>query len=119
MGLYLLDREELLMHQGEAAWDLACPRSSTEEARRCADAPDRKGEPRRFGPLGEMRQWIESIIDTLKGQLGLERYGGPTPGGLFARVAQRVLALAAGVWFNWQLDQPDNALSDLSSPMTH
>ena len=72
--------------------------------------PDRKGEPRRFGPLGGMRQWIESIIDTLKGQLGLERHGGRTPAGLFARVAQRVLALAAGVWFNWQLNQPDNAL---------
>ncbi|MGH8931128.1 MAG: IS982 family transposase, partial [Egibacteraceae bacterium] len=45
--------------------------------------------------------------DTLKGQLGLERHGGRTPGGLFARVAQRVLALAAGIWFNWQLNQPD------------
>jgi len=26
--------------------------------------PDRKGEPRRFGPLSGMRQWIESVIDT-------------------------------------------------------
>jgi hypothetical protein len=32
--------------------------------------PDRKGEPRRFGPLGGMRQWVESIIDTSKASLG-------------------------------------------------
>jgi hypothetical protein len=43
--------------------------------------PDRKGEPRRFGSLGGMRQWIESVIDTLKDQLGLERHGGRILGG--------------------------------------
>jgi len=32
--------------------------------------PDRKGEPRRFGPLGGMRQWVESVIDTSKASLG-------------------------------------------------
>jgi hypothetical protein len=69
--------------------------------------PDRKDEPRRFGPLGGMRQWIESIINTLKGQLWLEQHGGRTLGGVFVRVAQRLLALAAGVWLNWQLGQPD------------
>jgi hypothetical protein len=69
--------------------------------------PDRKGEPHRFGPLGGMRQWVESIIDTLKGQLGLEQHGGRTLGGVFVRVAQRLLALAACVWFNWQLGEPD------------
>ena len=26
--------------------------------------PDRKGEPTRFGSLGSVRQWIESIIDS-------------------------------------------------------
>jgi Transposase DDE domain len=31
--------------------------------------PDRNDEPRRFGPLGGMRQWIESVINTLKDQL--------------------------------------------------
>lgn len=69
--------------------------------------PDRKDEPRRFGPLGGMRQWVESVIDTLKGQLGLERHGGRTRGGVYVRVAQRLLALAACVWFNWLLGQPD------------
>jgi hypothetical protein len=69
--------------------------------------PDRTDEPRRFGSLGGMRQWIESIIDTLKGQLSLERHGGRTRGGVYARVAQRLLALAACVWFNWLLGEPD------------
>jgi len=65
--------------------------------------PDRKREPRRFGALGGIRQWIESINDTLKGQLSLEEHGGHTPEGVWARVCQRVLALAIGVWHNWQL----------------
>ena len=69
--------------------------------------PDRKDEPRRFGSLGGMRQWIESVIDTLKDQLGLERHGGRTLGGVFVRVGQRLLALAAVVWFNWQLGVAD------------
>jgi hypothetical protein len=65
--------------------------------------PDRRDEPARFGSLRPVRQWIESIIDTLKGQLGLEQHGGRTLAGVQARVAQRLLALAACVWFNWQL----------------
>jgi hypothetical protein len=69
--------------------------------------PDRKDEPRRFGSLGGMRQWIESVVNTLKEQLGLERHRGRTLGGVFVRVAQRLLALAAAVWFNWQLGVAD------------
>jgi hypothetical protein len=65
--------------------------------------PDRKGEKPRFGSLGGMRQWIESVYDTAKGQLSLEDHGGHIPDGVWARVCQRVLALAAGVWHNWLL----------------
>lgn len=68
--------------------------------------PDRADEPRRFGSLGGARQWVESVFDTLKGQLGLEAHGGRTAQGVFVRVAQRLLALAAAIWFNWRLDQP-------------
>jgi len=68
--------------------------------------PDRADEPFRFGSLGGVRQWVEAIFDTLKDQLGLERHGAHTIQGVWIRVAQRLLALAAGVWFNWQLDQP-------------
>jgi hypothetical protein len=69
--------------------------------------PDRKDEPRRFGPLGGMRQWIESVINTLKEQLGLEQHRGRTLGGVLVRVGQRLLALAAGIWWNWQIGAPD------------
>jgi hypothetical protein len=69
--------------------------------------PDRRDEPPRFGPLGGMRQWVESVIDTLKDQLGLERHRGRTLGGVFVRVGQRLLALAAAIWFNWQLHLAD------------
>jgi hypothetical protein len=65
--------------------------------------PDRRDEPARFGSLRPVRQWIESVIDTLKGRLGLEQHGARTPAGGQARIGQRLLALAAAIWFNWQL----------------
>jgi hypothetical protein len=68
--------------------------------------PDRRDEPRRHGNLSTVRQRIESIIDTFKGQLSLEQHGGRTPAGVFARVAQRVLALATAIWHNWATDAP-------------
>jgi hypothetical protein len=68
--------------------------------------PDRADEPTRFGNLGGVRQWIEASIDTLKDQLSLEHHGAHTIHGAWVRVAQRLLALAAGVWFNWQLGAP-------------
>jgi hypothetical protein len=69
--------------------------------------PDRRDERRRYGKLGWIRQRIESINDTLKGQLGLEEHGGRTHLGVFVRVAQRLLALTAGVWHNWLIGAPD------------
>jgi hypothetical protein len=63
--------------------------------------PDRKDETYRNGNLGGVRQWIESVNQTLKGQLDLEDHGGRTPAGVFTRVAQRLLAMAAGIWHNW------------------
>ena len=69
--------------------------------------PDRRDEPARHGNLGGVRQWIESVYDSLKGQLGLERHGGRTPHGVFTRIAQRLLALAACIWHNWATGAPD------------
>jgi hypothetical protein len=69
--------------------------------------PDRADEPRRHGSLGRWRQWIESTFDTLKDQLGLERHGGRTLGGVVVRVGQRLLALAAAIWWNWEISAPD------------
>jgi hypothetical protein len=63
--------------------------------------PDRTDETYTNGNLGGVRQWIESVNQTLKGQLDLEGHGGRTPAGVFTRVAQRLLAMAAGIWRNW------------------
>jgi transposase len=60
-----------------------------------------------LGNLAGLRQWIESINDTLKGQLNLERHGGRTPAGVYARVGQRLLALAAAIWHHWRLNAED------------
>jgi len=73
--------------------------------------PDRKGEQPRFGGLGGVRQWIESIIDTTKGQLSLERHGAHTLDGLITRVAGRLLALAASIWHNWNVGDPGRHLT--------
>lgn len=68
--------------------------------------PDRKDEPARFGKLARYRQWIESIFDTLKGQLSLEHHGGRTLAGVYARVGARLLALGAAIWHNWRIGAP-------------
>jgi len=73
--------------------------------------PDRKDEPSRHGSLGGIRQRVESIIDTLKGQLTLEDHGAHTMTGLITRIAQRLLALAAALWHNWNTGQPGRHLT--------
>ena len=73
--------------------------------------PDRRDERPRFGHLGGIRQWIESIIDQTKDQLSLERHGARKLPGLIARITQRLLALAAAIWFNWQTGQPGRNLT--------
>lgn len=73
----------------------------TDQLSLCLLRPDRKDETYRNGNLGGVRQWIESVNDTLKGQLSLEQHGGRTLAGVFTRIAQRLLAMAAGIWHNW------------------
>lgn len=70
--------------------------------------PTRKGEPARAGTqlFKPLRQVIESINETFKGQLDLERHRGRTPGGVAVRVLQRILALTAAVWHNDHTGQP-------------
>ncbi len=50
--------------------------------------------------LTPIRQLIESVFDTLKGQLDLERHAGRSLTGVTARIAQRLLALTAAIWHN-------------------
>ena len=75
--------------------------------------PATKAEPprpaRRF--LRPLRQIIESVNQTLKAQLGLERHGGRTRAGVAARILQRLLALTAAIWHNQTTQQPGPARS--------
>ena len=74
--------------------------------------PDRKGEKPRFGSLGKVRQWIESVFWTMKGQLGLEAHGARTLPGLCARVGARLMALAAGLRYNAEIGRPGRSFAD-------
>lgn len=56
--------------------------------------------------LRAVRQTIESVNDTFKGQLDLEQHGGRTITGVTVRVLQRILALTAAIWHNWHTGQP-------------
>jgi hypothetical protein len=69
--------------------------------------PVRKGEAKRAGQqlLKPLRQVVESVNWTLKGQLDLEQHGGRTPEGILARVLARVLALTAAIWHNDKTSQ--------------
>ena len=103
----LLDNNHPLVRQGQVL--LADKGFSGEEFQKLTEShgvrllrPDRKDETYRNGNLGGVRQWIESVNQTLKGQLGLERHGGRTPAGVFTRIAQRLLGLAAAIWHNWE-----------------
>jgi hypothetical protein len=70
--------------------------------------PARKDEPGRPGAhlFKPLRQVIESINQTFKAQLDLERHGGHTPAGVTVRVLQRILALTAAIWHNDHTGQP-------------
>jgi hypothetical protein len=70
--------------------------------------PSRKREKARYGEqiLKKVRQLIESVNDTLKGQLDLEEHGGRTFDGVAVRVAQRLLAMAAAIWHNNKTGAP-------------
>ena len=68
----------------------------------------RIGEAPRPGArfLKPLRQLIESVNDTLKGRLDLERHGGRTHQGLMTRMLPRLLALTAAIWHNHHSGQP-------------
>jgi hypothetical protein len=73
--------------------------------------PARQDEPTAARPrLGPIRQRIESVFQTFKDILTLERHGARTPAGLRARVGARILALAACVWLNHYLGRPTRSL---------
>jgi hypothetical protein len=74
--------------------------------------PDRKDERCRRPHLAPIRQRIESIFQTCKDLLTLERHGARTLHGLGTRISTRFLALAAAISLNHRLGRPPRSLID-------
>jgi Transposase DDE domain len=77
--------------------------------------PRRKDEPGRGPHLAPIRQRIESIFQTCKDLLTLERHGARTLHGLRARICARFLVLAAAIALNHRLGRPPRALAAYSA----
>jgi hypothetical protein len=77
--------------------------------------PSRRDEPSRGPHLAPIRQRIESVFLTCKDLLTLERHGARTPRNLSARIATRLLALAACISLNHQLGRPSRAIADYTA----
>jgi transposase len=90
-----------------------------EDAARDLDAtiarPRRKDETPQNLHLAPIRQRIESIFQTCKDLLTLERHGARTLHGLRTRISSRFLALAAAISLNHRLGRPSRALTDYTA----
>jgi hypothetical protein len=105
--------EQIVCDKGYAGREFA----AEVEARFAAEVlrPDRKDEPRGSVHLAMIRQRIESVFWTLKDRLGLERHRARTLPGLRARIASKLLALAAGVWVNTLLGLPSRSFAQFAA----
>jgi hypothetical protein len=79
---------------------------SVETTRRVIVRPHRQNEPTTTVHLAPIRQRIESVVQTCKDLLSLERHGARTLENLKARIATRLLALAAAIRLNHHLGRP-------------
>ena len=77
--------------------------------------PARRDEPQNGPHLAPIRQRIESVFQTCKDILTLERHGARTIQNLNARIGLRLLALAASIWLNHQHARPSRKLADLTA----
>ena len=77
--------------------------------------PRRKNEGPGGPHLAPIRQRIESIFQTCKDLLTLERHGARTLHGLTTRIRMRFLALAAAIALNHRLGRPTRALLDYTA----
>jgi hypothetical protein len=77
--------------------------------------PRRQNETGPQPHLAPIRQRIESVFQTCKDLLSLERHGAHTITGLNARIGLRPLALTASIWLNHQLSRPSRTLADLTA----
>jgi hypothetical protein len=117
VGLHLLERtlrggETVVCDKGYAGREFA---EAVAALGATVARPPRKNEPQRGPRLSIIRQRIESIFFTLKDLLGLERHGARTLANLHARIALRLLALAACITLNHRLGRPSRAIADYTA----
>jgi hypothetical protein len=105
----LRGREALICDKGYAGREFA---ASVNEMGAVVMRPARKNEPDNGLHLSTIRQRIESIFWTCKDLLTLERHGARTITNLHARIASRLLTLAACISLNHQLGRPSRSLVD-------
>jgi hypothetical protein len=105
----LRGQETLICDKGYAGRQFA---ASVSEMGAVVMRPARKNEPENGLHLSTIRQRIESIFWTCKDLLTLERHGARTITNLYARIASRLLTLAACISLNHQLGRPSRALVD-------
>jgi hypothetical protein len=101
--------ETLLTDKGYAGREFA---SAAKDLGAVPVRPKRKDEPGQAPHLAPLRQRIESIFNTCKDVLTLERHRARTIEGLKERILQRFLCLAACICLNYQLGRPSRALVD-------
>ena len=101
------DRAGLLLISDKGFASKAFERSLSEQGITLL-RPSRKNEVLRAGEpmLKKVRQLIESVNDTLKGQLDLEQHSAHSIEGASVRTAQHTLALTTATWHNSQTNQP-------------
>jgi len=115
VGLQLLEScrreggETLLCDKGYAGREFA---AAVNERKATVARPKRKDEPGQGPHLAPLRQRIESIFNTCKDILTLERHRARTVEGLKERILQRFVCLAACISLNYQLGRPSRALVD-------
>lgn len=112
VGLTLLSRalrggEAIVCDKGYAGREFAL---AVEGMQASLLRPARADEPASEFRLSSIRQRIESVFWTCKDLLSLERHGARTIENLKARIATRLLALAACITLNHRLGRPSRSL---------
>jgi hypothetical protein len=105
----------LALHGGEAiVCDKGVAATVAERFGAVVLRPTRANEPDNGLHLSGIRQRIESVVWTLKDRLGVEHHHARTLIGLRARIAAKLLALAAGIALNHRLGQLTRAFAALA-----
>ena len=112
------EREGILLISDKGFACKAFEKDLAEQGINCCGRPA-NGRRARYGEpmLKKVRQLIESVNDTLKGQLDLEQHGGRTFEGVAVRVAQRILAMAAAIWHNRKTGSTSHPIADRLRPL--